>query len=80
MRIFVPCKIGQGFLSNERVITIRDIEGQEHTSIVAEDEIEGNKVEVSVVKVQDDKALIHMPGEPFCLSSIFVRKDQLIIE
>ena len=43
MRTFVPCKIGQGFLSNERVITIKDIAGQEHTSIVAEDEIEGNK-------------------------------------
>jgi len=33
-------------------VTIADIKGKEHTSVVAEDEIEGDKVEVLVVKKQ----------------------------
>lgn len=80
MRTFILCKVGQSFLTSERMVTIADIKGNEHTSIVAEDEIVEGKVGVSVVEVEDDKALIRMPGEPFHLSSIFVRKDQLIFE
>jgi len=80
VRTFVLCKVGQPFLTSERIVTIVDIKGKEHTSIVAEDEIVEGKVGVSVVEVEDDKALIRMPGEPFYLSSIFVRKDQLIFE
>ena len=50
MRTFVLCKVGQPFLTSERIVTTVDIKGKEHTSIVAEDEIVEGKVGVSVVE------------------------------
>lgn len=66
-KVWIEAEIREGLFPNERLIIVRDFTGNEVGSFVPSDMIQHDgqraEIEVQLLDVRDDLALILLPGE-----------------
>ncbi len=84
-KYFLKCDVYEGMFKDEKIVVFEDIENKTISGIFPDSKIKGNKLEISLRKVEKDRSLIFPPfpdsgGYGFFQGSGFYVDNNLISE